>query len=138
MTDSEHPLSAAARAADRATQVPISATEGLREKVARTIRETVVAEYTAGPLQDRVGEWRPIETAPKDGTLILAFCVHANARYAGENFSEWTEIVTTRWIDHNGGGWTWSGICGVHTHWQPIPEPPARSILSKPSQDAEP
>ena len=69
--------------------------------------------------------WQPIETAPKDGTPILAFCVHLNARLAGEDVAEWTEIVTTRWIDFNGGGWTWNGICGVHTHWMPLPSPPS-------------
>jgi hypothetical protein len=77
------------------------------------------------PPSTGAGGWRPIETAPRDGTPILAFCVHPNARYAGEDFAEWTEIVVTRWIDHNGGGWTWHGICGQHTHWMPLPAPPA-------------
>jgi hypothetical protein len=87
----------------------------------REMAQTVSSIAPQGPEE---GGWRPIATAPRDGTPILAFCVHPNARLAGEDSAEWTEIVTTRWIDFNGGGWTWNGICGVHTHWQPLPTAP--------------
>lgn len=71
--------------------------------------------------------WQPIETAPKDGTEILAWCVHPNAEYEGTiaEKSEWQGPVVAHWIDHNGGGWTWHGMLGRFTHWQPLPTPPA-------------
>ncbi len=69
------------------------------------------------------GEWRPIESAPRDGTPLLAWCVHPHARHA-EDPKEWAAAVVTQWINHNGGGWTWNGMAGSFTHWQPLPAPP--------------
>jgi len=69
--------------------------------------------------------WQPIETAPKDGTRILIWFVHANARFSKDPIAEgWAAAHEAHWIDHNGGGWTWHGICGVATLWQPLPNPP--------------
>lgn len=74
---------------------------------------------------DGLGEgWRPIESAPKDGTPILAWCVHHYARYATDG-KDWAAPVVTQWINHNGGGWTWNGMAGAFTHWRPLPAPPA-------------
>lgn len=67
--------------------------------------------------------WRDMESAPKDGTPILAWCVHPHARYAGDD-KEWAAPVVTQWITHNGGGWTWNGMAGSFTHWQPLPAAP--------------
>lgn len=69
------------------------------------------------------GDWLPIETAPKDGTPILAWCVHPNARFVGDS-QAWAAPVVAQWITHNGGGWTWNGISGSFTHWRPLPSPP--------------
>jgi hypothetical protein len=72
--------------------------------------------------------WRPIETAPKDGSLILTWCVHVNAEFCDDAVAEgYAGPVIAKWIDHNGGGWTWHGLAGTHTHWQPLPEPPSLS-----------
>lgn len=69
--------------------------------------------------------WQPIETAPKDGTMILAWCEHINAKYAKNAVAEgWAGPVVANWINHNGGGWTWHGLAGQFTHWMPLPEPP--------------
>jgi hypothetical protein len=71
-------------------------------------------------------DWRPIESAPKDGTTIIAW-----GRYE-------LEPVTVRW---GGAGWeaVWEGFAviesqsdfgtdymtpGPLTHWQPLPRPP--------------
>jgi hypothetical protein len=52
--------------------------------------------------------WQPIETAPKDGEVILA-C------YAPKNLQK-----TTWWTGEN---WQmWRGI--QPTHWMPLPQPP--------------
>jgi hypothetical protein len=69
-------------------------------------------------------EWRPIETAPKDGTWIVAWCVHPYASSMTQP-DEYVGPVVASWIDHNGGGWTWHGHLGNFTHWMPLPPPPA-------------
>lgn len=69
--------------------------------------------------------WQPIETAPKDGTRVLIWFVHENAKFSKDPIGEgWAAAHEAQWIDHNGGGWTWHGLCGVATLWQPLPSPP--------------
>ncbi len=58
--------------------------------------------------------WRPIETAPRDGTDCLTF---SPKRHPGFN----QRIVVNYW-DH---GWQRSLQGNPPTHWQPLPEPPA-------------
>lgn len=62
-------------------------------------------------------EWQPIETAPKDGTVILL---------AAKGLEDWIQMTGSwaviREIDWYfvGGGWM-----GVNpTHWMKLPEPP--------------
>lgn len=66
--------------------------------------------------------WRPIETVePTPGLRIIAWCVHENAKYSDNPVAEgWAAMVLAEWIDHNGGGWTWEGLCGRFTHWIPL------------------
>lgn len=67
--------------------------------------------------------WHPIETAPKDGTQILAL-------YYGLMFGVETSMAVT-WYDPEQDSW-WAGlkhICNlrpkhVPTHWMLLPEPP--------------
>lgn len=69
--------------------------------------------------------WQPIETAPKDGTRVLLWIVHCNAKYATSPFEEgWIGACIGSWSEHNGGGFTWYGIYGTPTHWRPLPAPP--------------
>ena len=60
--------------------------------------------------------WLPIETAPKDGTPILAAVIG---------------IHTPMEIEADGVMWTWAHGTNTlrsfdcfATHWQPLPEPP--------------
>ncbi len=66
--------------------------------------------------------WQTIDTAPKDGREIWLRVEHLNFRFAGKDKSErklWQQTVKAHWIDHNSGGFTWYGLCGSPTHWQP-------------------
>lgn len=72
-------------------------------------------------------EWNDdMDAAPKDGTRILLWMVHQNAKYSADPLTEgWVAPVVAEWIDHNGGGWMWHGLCGSPTRWARIPSPPA-------------
>lgn len=62
--------------------------------------------------------WQPIETAPKDGSDILALKKEVPA-YCVVSFVDWA--------DTNKGGW-WNGDVAVSLnyfdYWQPLPKPP--------------
>lgn len=90
----------------------------------------------AAPLSAPDG-WQPMETAPKDGTWIIARCEHDNAKYCAASGKDpvaegWIAAVPAHWIDHNGGGWTWHGLCGVFTGWYPLPP-----LASTPSEKGQ-
>ena len=68
-----------------------------------------------------MSEWQSIETAPKDGTLIL---LAARAGVTVQAAWEWDRADPT-----DGGYWDyWENVpeYGIHqfTHWMPLPEPP--------------
>ena len=72
------------------------------------------------------GEWQSMDTAPHDGTEVYLRILHPNYHRArtDEDRARWQEWVKARWIDHNGGGWTWSGIFGGPVGWKPIKDLP--------------
>lgn len=57
-----------------------------------------------------MSDWQPIETAPKDGTVIDLW---------SRDFGR----LTDEWWDIEDQCWALSGIARP-THWMPIPEPP--------------
>jgi hypothetical protein len=64
--------------------------------------------------------WQPIETAPKDGTPILAYC---------QKEREWPFLIVEwsfgSWFVHGNEIYGEStGIDPKPTHWMPLPEPP--------------
>lgn len=84
-------------------------------------------------------EWQPIESAPKDGTEILA-CVNGFVPAVAwweelpddimEHISErekWRSVEAAefeteeQWMEH------WTGSWYEPTHWMPLPEPPELS-----------
>lgn len=65
-------------------------------------------------------DWRPLLSAPLDGTYVELLIWHHNHFKAPENQKEnWEKIVKAQWIDFNGGGWTWSGMSGSPQGWRP-------------------
>lgn len=71
-----------------------------------------------------MSEWQPIDSAPRDGTLILV----SNGEDVGV-----AGFVNNRFCWAKGAGWAWEGDgdyggladCDwTLTHWQPLPEPP--------------
>jgi hypothetical protein len=72
-------------------------------------------------------EWQPIETAPKDGTRVLAFWPnifgHGNATqtesWFGPRAADWGEAC---WQS----AFEWDDGHNTPTHWMPLPAPPVQ------------
>lgn len=90
----------------------------------RTVIETKRCAKEEG--QDEMGEWQPIETAPKDGTHILGWA----KRFACPRAIYWQPCGDRNYPHPEGGFWL-SVIgkkhSGLATHWMPLPEPPLMS-----------
>jgi hypothetical protein len=73
-----------------------------------------------------MSEWQDIETAPKDGSSILA----CDARIEG-----WQQVVY--WDDEAKAPHMWGLADGPHyhvdmfTHWMPLPPPPLNPIIGR-------
>ena len=99
-----------------------------REKVARAIRDKKrelqdeISEFSChiGPLDllladaaiaaYEAAQWRPIESAPKEGVVLL-YSPHEIV------LAEWDE---RGWFEARDGGMAYNP-----THWRPLPPPPA-------------
>lgn len=67
---------------------------------------------------EAAGQWRPIGTAPKDGTWVIAAFLK-DARVYWVSNAQWTgQWSTPRWWD----GGDPCGLAGP-THWMPYPAP---------------
>jgi hypothetical protein len=83
----------------------------------------LLAEVTA--LREKVakdGGWRCLIDAPQDGTEIEILVRHRTWQYARTDKERalWQGPCRAKWIDHNGGGWTWSGHAGAIIAWRPL------------------
>jgi hypothetical protein len=50
---------------------------------------------------------------------VMLLVIHRNAMIEDDparRKQDWLEWCPGRWIDFNGGGWTWEGLCGIVTH----------------------
>jgi len=69
--------------------------------------------------------WRPIASAPKDGTSVLL------GRFTGDPKAMHEGLVEVDWYRKEGSGHSYVGFGRFNqtywppTHWQPIPAPPA-------------
>lgn len=81
-------------------------------------RCSAVDELAAVPVE----QWKKIADEP-----VLIYVVHNNAQFEKDEtrrLDEWEAWYTGRWIDHNGGGFTWHGMCGRVTHVAKLPNRP--------------
>jgi hypothetical protein len=74
-------------------------------------------------------EWKPIETAPKDGSTILVwgkYMIHPSPAEWNMNRKEWRAVWDgSRVIESQGDTWIdYAEPSGV-SHWMPLPKPPA-------------
>lgn len=70
-------------------------------------------------------EWRPIESAPKDGTGVLLYGMPSE--HAGVSWQKAT--VLSGYYDKLDGAWcsttsAWDGPFVKPTHWMPLPPAP--------------
>jgi hypothetical protein len=82
--------------------------------------------------EPQAARWQPIESAPKDGTLILAW-FRAQTYYPAH-------IGLSRWWEgdkFNAPNWADGGGLGEPTHWQPLPAPPEGDDAQAPEEAAE-
>jgi hypothetical protein len=72
--------------------------------------------------EDRMTDWRTIETAPKDGTRILV----PYPRFKAQNNTNVPDEYEVQIVYWKGNGWDlgWWKLHEDPTHWQPLPEPP--------------
>lgn len=82
-------------------------------------------------------EWQPIETAPKDGTAILAFMPDAAEQF---------RIMPIEMLDFNDGDgpqWWQADVDDGYplevtpTHWMPLPQPPGARPMTEPTEAAK-
>jgi len=115
---------------DAARQIASYCEGEARENVYRAAK---IALATPQPTEtQRIVAWQPIETAPKDGTLIDLWVVFPSGgrRWADASWKEAAQHNCSgpaNWT--NSGGWPLHGLLEkpVATHWRQRPEAPASS-----------
>lgn len=61
-----------------------------------------------------MSKWRPIETAPKDGTEIVVYAPYDGVVSSSYKHGCWQKLMTVSGARHE----------NAPTHWMPLPEPP--------------
>lgn len=98
--------------------------EAAEAEIAR-LKKYVAVMDAALKIEDKPQQWRPIETAPKDGSLILGWdnkvmrgkgaeCVMLWARNEHTQKHEWMNFWNAYRVDNP-------------CHWMPLPQPPQES-----------
>jgi hypothetical protein len=82
-----------------------------KESLINRVMERMRAEAPAPPPE----VWQPMNTAPKDGSSFVAWCVHTIENSIDRRILP----VVARWREPD--GWIWSGPTGVLTCWTAKP-----------------
>lgn len=96
---------------------PDSDEEDEQSAIAAWNRRATLARTPSVP-DDVAARWQSIETAPKDGTLILVYDGSEPMTVTWEEFFGWQD---------NARGSYWGFTA---THWMPLPEPPTAARAS--------
>lgn len=88
----------------------------------------VLAELRASRSPERVGDWRPIETAPKDGTPVVVYCPdNVGDGCEGMKVAFWSDPTVGDTQDDEAGWYDWEGagncINGTPTLYRLIAPP---------------
>lgn len=101
-----------------------------------TEQTTTMASSTdcaASALDDGLGAWLPIDTAPKDGTKIMMACpwlgVCGPGHWNEDKYAKKPRPYWTHWGERIWGALMIRG--DQPTHWQPMPEAP--NVMCTPS-----
>lgn len=105
---------------------------------------SVAEDHGAARVQSggqRQDGWRPIESAPKDGTCVLAWIAHEADDFCDHSFQRASIISWAKAVAGPYGhvaGWDKQWI-GEPTHWMPLPAPPstAEQTASERSRDTD-
>jgi hypothetical protein len=73
-------------------------------------------------------DWQPIETAPKDGTLILVFVPPSDYSIGWYNTEKYNKNPRPFWGRHNANHSKTVCRSRPPTHWMPLPEPPKEYV----------
>ncbi len=63
--------------------------------------------------------WQPVETAPKDGTVVLVWT------RTGPHLAAYLGRRPEGWMEKDGSYLLTEDTTGLPTHWMPLPVPPA-------------
>jgi hypothetical protein len=72
-------------------------------------------------------EWQPIETVPKDGTIVLFWpdFYAEDSRPPSQRKEQKNRYVAMGWTSGSGDYWSPEmKLLGDPTHWMPLPAPP--------------
>lgn len=76
-----------------------------------------------------MSEWQPIETAPRDGTKILAHCQPTHIETGKPMSFSYISVIWWRGENFWKSQWKWRHALNDSTaepiHWMPLPDPPA-------------
>jgi hypothetical protein len=88
----------------------------------------VADAYLAAVPEPVSAEWRPIETAPRDGAwfLIAVDGGYEVGRYDPSFYDRYVEVEGGLYRKEREIGWEWEGFNNIHraTHWTPLPPHP--------------
>lgn len=83
-------------------------------------------------------DWKPMHTAPKDGTLILAYGdklvfgqqgkTYGVCWWVRTDYEWWEQVSENRKVRRTEESGYWDGSDVYPDCWQPLPEPPNQNI----------